>query len=162
MPQLDYSHYVSQIFWLILCFGLLYTLIARVILPRAEDVIVSRQSDIEHRLDMAEKLHLTAEQLKQEIHNKKLEVQVKVDNMRKQAVISSEKEAKQTLQELNKSLQEQELQAIEKVKAAFASEELLKNQQELAIASTILIKLVGKKINDKDLKTLQIEGKSNA
>lgn len=56
MPQFDFSHYVAQIFWFLLCFSALYVFIACVIIPRVRGVLTDRKSVIDKALDGLEKV----------------------------------------------------------------------------------------------------------
>jgi F-type H+-transporting ATPase subunit b len=61
MPQLDPSHFASQIFWLVVSFALLYFLMSRVALPRIAGVIEQRDQRIKSDLDRAEKVKADAD-----------------------------------------------------------------------------------------------------
>ena len=43
MPQLDFSTYTSQVFWLIVTFSILFLLVWRVIAPKVTDALEARQ-----------------------------------------------------------------------------------------------------------------------
>jgi len=47
MPQFDFIHYSSQIFWFMICFIALYITAAFVILPRIRDIIEARKNLID-------------------------------------------------------------------------------------------------------------------
>ncbi|MGI9419142.1 MAG: F0F1 ATP synthase subunit B' [Geminicoccaceae bacterium] len=61
MPQLEVSTYVSQIFWLIVCFSFLYYLLSRKALPRVAEVLEARADRIRADLDEAQRLKKEAE-----------------------------------------------------------------------------------------------------
>ena len=61
MPQLDVSTFPSQIFWLIICFSILYYLLSRRALPRVSEVLEARQDRIAADLDQAQRLRRDAE-----------------------------------------------------------------------------------------------------
>jgi F-type H+-transporting ATPase subunit b len=61
MPQLDVSTYASQIFWLIICFSILYYLLSRKALPRVAEILEARQDRIAADLDQAQRLRQEAE-----------------------------------------------------------------------------------------------------
>lgn len=61
MPQLEVSTYVSQIFWLIVCFGALYYLLSRKALPRVAEILEARADRIRADLDEAQRLRKDAE-----------------------------------------------------------------------------------------------------
>ena len=62
MPQLEVSTYVSQIFWLIICFGTLYYLLSKKALPRVADILEKRADLIRTDIDEAQKLRKEAEE----------------------------------------------------------------------------------------------------
>lgn len=66
LPQLDFSTYPSQLFWLLISFVVLYILMSRVAMPRIAEVLEERQSKIADDLDKAESLKTNAEQVKAE------------------------------------------------------------------------------------------------
>ena len=61
MPQLEVSTFISQIFWLIVCFSLLYYLLSRKALPRVAEVLEARADRIRADLDEAQRLKKDAE-----------------------------------------------------------------------------------------------------
>jgi F-type H+-transporting ATPase subunit b len=62
MPQLRTETYLSQIFWLIVTFGILYWLLSTRALPRIAEVLGARQDRIAADLDRAAELRNEAEQ----------------------------------------------------------------------------------------------------
>jgi F-type H+-transporting ATPase subunit b len=56
LPQLDSSHYPSQLLWLAISFGLLYLLLSRVLLPKVESALARRRHQIEADLGDARQL----------------------------------------------------------------------------------------------------------
>ena len=61
MPQLEVSTFVSQIFWLIVCFSFLYYLLSKKALPRVADILEARADRIRADLDEAQRLKKDAE-----------------------------------------------------------------------------------------------------
>lgn len=64
MPQLDSTWFASQLFWLFVCFTLLYLLLSRLVLPPLQKVIASRKDVISSDLDMAQDFKSKSEQAK--------------------------------------------------------------------------------------------------
>ena len=54
MPQLNPEFWVSQIFWLVLTFGLLYIILSKLILPKISNNLESRKSQILENIETAE------------------------------------------------------------------------------------------------------------
>ena len=55
MPQLNPEFWVSQIFWLIITFGILYIVLSKLILPKISDNLELRKSQIQENIEAAEK-----------------------------------------------------------------------------------------------------------
>lgn len=64
-PQLDVTTYSSQVFWLAVCFALLYILMSRIALPRVTEVLDMRQTQINTNLDRAAQLNEEADKARQ-------------------------------------------------------------------------------------------------
>jgi F-type H+-transporting ATPase subunit b len=63
LPQLDSSHYPSQLLWLAISFGLLYLLLSRVLLPKVESALARRRHHIEADLAGARQLQKQSEEV---------------------------------------------------------------------------------------------------
>ena len=67
MPQLEQiDTFASQIFWLIISFGVLYYMMARVVLPRIADIMAEREDRVAQDLARAQTLKLQSEQIMEE------------------------------------------------------------------------------------------------
>ena len=62
MPQFDFATFPSQIFWLIVCFAVLYFLLARSVLPKIGAALEARQRKIDDDLERATELELKAKE----------------------------------------------------------------------------------------------------
>ena len=62
MPQLNPEFWISQIFWLILTFGILYVLLSKFILPKISSNLEIRKSQILENVEAAEKQREESEQ----------------------------------------------------------------------------------------------------
>jgi F-type H+-transporting ATPase subunit b len=61
MPQLEYEYFIPQIVWLLITFGVMYVIMARVALPRISDVVSNRNQRIDSDLSDADQLKKEAE-----------------------------------------------------------------------------------------------------
>ncbi len=68
MPQLDFSNWGNQIFWLVITLVVIYFILARVALPRIASVLAERQGTITNDLAMAEELKLKAQEAEAAYH----------------------------------------------------------------------------------------------
>ncbi len=55
MPQLNPEFWISQIFWLIITFGILFIILTKVILPKISDNLETRKSQILENIETADK-----------------------------------------------------------------------------------------------------------
>ena len=62
MPQLNPEFWISQIFWLVLTFGMLYMLLSKLILPKISKNLETRKSQILENIEAAEKQREESEQ----------------------------------------------------------------------------------------------------
>ncbi len=60
MPQLDFSTFPNQIFWLVVTLVVIYLILSRVALPRIAAVLAERQGTITNDIAAAEELKLKA------------------------------------------------------------------------------------------------------
>ena len=120
MPQLNSASFVSQIFWLLVCFSLMWFFVARLIAPRIADVIQRRQRKIDDCIAAADDFRQTAEDLVVRYNSaiKKAE----------QAAVLSWTEAKNQLEEQSKKMRSE--------MAARLQERMDKNEKELSKIET--------------------------
>ncbi len=62
MPQLDFSSFPNQIFWLVVTLVVIYLILSKVALPRIANVLAERQGTITNDIAAAEELKLKAEE----------------------------------------------------------------------------------------------------
>lgn len=71
MPQLDFSNWANQIFWLMVALVVIYLVLSRVALPRIGAVLAERQGTITSDIDKADELKRKAVEA-EEAYNKAL------------------------------------------------------------------------------------------
>lgn len=62
MPQLEFSTFPNQIFWLVVTLVVIYLILKKVALPRIENVLAERSGTITNDIAQAEELKLKAEE----------------------------------------------------------------------------------------------------
>lgn len=85
MPQFDVSSFSSQLFWLVIVFGFLYFLISKFIAPKAETILMQRNSFLEENINHAEEYSKKAKSIENLRENKLDEVNLHVEELNKQA-----------------------------------------------------------------------------
>jgi len=97
MPQLDLSTFPTQLFWLIVSFGLLYLILWRFVLPQVGEVRTSRQIKIGSDLDRAEELKREAESIQAAYEKALAEATAEAQSVHRETAqaIAAERQAKQ-------------------------------------------------------------------
>ena len=112
MPQLDISTYISQAFWVVLCFSILWIFLALFITPRIADIQEQRKRKINDYLKKAEILNNQAKT--------SLE---KYQSSLENAKIKANEDFEQNKKELDEYLIEAEYQLNQQLNQKFAENE---------------------------------------
>lgn len=70
MPQFDTAWFLSEAFWMLVCFGLFYGIMAYFIFPIIQDIFTEREHKIKNDLSVAEVINKQAAHLIQEYKGK--------------------------------------------------------------------------------------------
>ena len=81
MPQLDPEFWFSQIFWLVITFGILYLVLSKLILPKISDNLETRKSQVLENLEIAEKQRNESEEKLKEFDNIILKSKIDAKNL---------------------------------------------------------------------------------
>ncbi|MBQ8670974.1 MAG: hypothetical protein IJ525_00445 [Alphaproteobacteria bacterium] len=114
MPQLDFATYLSQAFWLIVCFCFLWAVLANFITPKIADIQEQRKRKIDDFIQKADKLNKQAQ--------KSLD---KYNNALNEAKNVAEKQIEAGKSELKNYLDEAERKSAIKLGKKIADSELL-------------------------------------
>ena len=151
MPQLDFTTFIPQLFWLFLSLSFLYFILSRIALPRISDVIEERNDTITDDLDEAKSLSIEAEKVVNELKSK---LEDAISSSQKTIIVEIQKnldkissKRKKFEETISKEISSSE-EKINKGKS-----EALKEASDLAvdIAEEIINNLFVKKVDKKDL-----------
>ena len=81
LPQLDFSTWSSQIFWLVITFGILYFILSKFILPALSAGITERSDRIADDLDAAARMQREAEQAEADYDRALADARAKAHNI---------------------------------------------------------------------------------
>ena len=95
MPQLDPTWFASQLFWLVICFTVLYLLLSKLILPSLLGVITSRKNAIDEDLLAAQKFKENAEIARQNYEQTLANSRINAQNLLNEAGEMQKEHAKQ-------------------------------------------------------------------
>ena len=154
MPQLNPEFWVSQIFWLLITFGILYLVLSKLILPKISKNLESRKSQISENIEAAEKHRENSDSKLKEYDDIILKSKLEANNIFKEARekvikdINSKKENldKQIDEEIKKT--EQELEVFKK-----SSPEKI-NKIAIETSTELLKKLIGAEVNNSSISAI--------
>ena len=135
MPQLDFSTFLPQIFWLFISLSFLYIVLSRYALPRVSDVIEERKDIIAQDIDSAKEFSEESKKTTEELNLKLSEAKVSSQNLINKSLqdIKEDNEIKKSslIKELNNKISEAEIEIKEKKENAL--DEISSISESLAV-----------------------------
>ena len=120
LPQLDFSTWPTQIFWLVVSFGLAYILMWRVALPRIGSVLEERHNRIQGDLKRAKAASENAEQARQAFEVMLAESREKASEVMREATESIRNKMERKIKTSNASTAEKMAEAEKEIAEAKA------------------------------------------
>ena len=152
MPQLDSKYWLSQSFWLILIFTLLYLSLSKFFIPKIKDNLDNREQVIKENLDEAKNLSELAEKkmknYQEEISKAKRDVSKIVSDTKKQLDKNLNQKKEKFEMEIEKEIAKAEKEIIALKNSSSAS--INKIAEE--ISSQIIENITGDKLNSSSIK----------
>jgi len=164
MPQLDPEFWFSQIFWLVITFGILYLVLSKIILPKISDNLETRKSQVLENLELAEKQRNESETKLKEFDNIILKTRIEAKNLFNES-------RKKLLDDINNKRQKLEEEIDKEVKIVEAEIEELKNKSpekinKIAIETSadLINQLIGVDVNNSSITAIvtDISGKNKS
>ena len=154
MPQLDPEFWISQIFWLVLTFGLLYIILSKFILPGISKNLENRKSQIVENIETADNQRLESEKLNKEyervILDSKLKAKTIINNAKKKLINDINKK-----QELLQNEIDKEIKSAEKEIKMLIDESPAKiNKIAIDTSSDLLKQLIGAEVNKSNISAI--------
>ena len=147
MPQLNPDYWVSQIFWVMLIFGTLYVILWKAILPKINENLENRKSQILTDLDEAQELKNQSEKKISEynmiLSKAKQDAKKILDGTRKKINLDIENKNNQFNLEIDKEIENAE----KEIKTLKLSSIKDINKISIETSSEIVRKMVGTEVN---------------
>ena len=154
MPQLNPEFWISQIFWLILTFGILYIVLSKLILPKISKNLELRKSQIQENIEAAEKQREDSEAKLREFDDIILKSKLEAKNIFKDI-------RDKTLKDINSKKETLDNQIDEEIKKAEQEIDVLKKNapekiSKIAIetSSELIKKLIGAELNNSSISAI--------
>ena len=152
MPQLDAKYWLSQSFWLILIFFILYLALSRFFIPKIKNNLDDREKKIKDNLNEAKTLSELAEK-------KNLDYENQILNAKKEVIKIITESKKQLDKSINQKKQQFEIEIEKEVEKA--EEEILNLKKNSLssihniaeeISAKIIENITGEKLNESSIK----------
>ena len=154
MPQLNPEFWVSQIFWLVLTFGLLYIILSKLILPKISDNLESRKSQILENIETAEKQREESEKKVKEFEKIILESKIEAKNYFNEARQKILEDITIKKNSLDKDIDDEISAAEQEIKnLKTASSEKIKNIS-IETSSELIKQLIGEEVNNSSISAI--------
>ncbi|MGL4226219.1 MAG: ATP F0F1 synthase subunit B' [Rickettsia sp.] len=157
MPQFDIATYYSQIFWLIITFGLLYIFVYKFITPKAEEIFNNRQTNIQDNITQADTLTLEAEKLNKYYNEEVEKTNTEIDRLKKEKIDSLESEFLIKKKNLKQDLKNSINQNIEDINLAAKQFRANKSEAITKLAVDIIKKIAGTKVDMNLLQNIKVK-----
>ena len=164
MPQIAQilETYASQIFWLLITFGIIYFGIARMMLPRVESTIDARNKKIADDLATAEAARAEAEQLEEggdkELNAARSEAQAKTSEAKAKAAKATEKRLAEADAEIAAKMAAAEAELAKATAKAMASVETVASEAAADIVAKVSGMSVTAAVASKSVKAVMANG----
>ena len=151
MPQLNPEFWISQIFWLIITFGILFIVLTKVILPKISDNLETRKSQILENIEIADRQKEESQKKIDEYEKIILDSKVKAKNYFNDAREKILDDINKMRAALEKDLDE-EISEVEKELSDLKNKSGEKINKIAAETSAELIKeLIGEEVNSSSI-----------
>ena len=154
MPQLNPEFWISQIFWLVLTFGLLYIILSKLILPKISNNLESRKSQILENIETAEKQREESEKKVKEFEKIILESKIEAKNYFNEARQKILEDITVKKNSLDKDIDDEISAAEQEIKnLKTASSEKIKNIA-IETSSELIKQLIGEEANNSSISAI--------
>ena len=154
MPQLNPEFWISQIFWLILTFGILYVVLSKLILPKISKNLELRKSQIQENIEAAEKQREDSEAKLKEYDDIVLKSKLEAKNIFKDI-------RDKTLKDINSKKETLDNQIDQEIEKAEQEIDVLKknapvkiNKIAIETSSELVKKLIGAELNNSSISAI--------
>lgn len=152
LPQMDISSYSSQIFWLIVTFGILYIFMWKIAIPQLRTTVEERKDKISNDLSDAEQLKIEAQSILEEyeakitssnieaisiFNNTKSDIDKKIDLSKKE----TDEKIKKLIEESQRAIENKEKNVVNEIR-----------EKTIETTQSIVEKFIDKKINEEDIR----------
>ena len=154
MPQLNPEFWISQIFWLTITFGVLYIVLAKLILPKISLNLELRKSQIQDNIEAAEKQRENSEAKLKEFDDIITKSKLRARNIYQEAREKALKEINLKREALDKQIDEEIKKVDQEIKLLKKSAPGKINKIAIESASELVKELIGAEVNSSSISAI--------
>ena len=154
MPQLNPEFWFSQIFWLIITFGILYIILSNLILPKISSNLEQRKSQISDNIEAADKQREDSEMKLKEYDEFISKSKTEANNIFNQTREKAQKDINSKKEILDKQLDLEIKKAEEEISKLKKSAPEKITKIAIETSSELIQKLIGTEINNSSISAI--------
>jgi len=154
MPQLNPEFWVSQIFWLIITFGILYIVLSKLILPKISTNLELRKSQISDNIEAADRQREESELKIREYDEVISKSKTEAKNIFNQAREKTLKDIGAKREVLDNQIDEEVKKAEEEINKLRLGAPIKINKIAIETSSELIKKLIGAEVNNSSISAI--------
>ena len=154
MPQLNPEFWISQIFWLIITFGILYVVLSKLILPKISTNLELRKSQISDNIEAADRQREDSETKIKEYDEVISKSKAEAKNIFNQTREKILKDINSKREVLDKQIKEEVKKAEEEINKLRLEAPAKINRIAIETSSELVQKLIGAEINNSSISAI--------
>ena len=154
MPQLNPEFWISQIFWLIITFGILYVVLSKLILPKISTNLELRKLQISDNIEAADKQRKDSELKLKEYDEVISKSKTEAKDIFNQAREKALKDINAKREVLDKQIDEEVKKVEEEINILRLKAPIKINKIAIETSSELIQKLIGAEINNSSISAI--------
>ena len=154
MPQLNPEFWISQIFWLVITFGILYVVLSKLILPKISANLESRKSQISDNIEAADKQREESEKKLNEYDLIITKSKTEAKNIFNQAREKALKDINVKRDILDKQIEDEIKRVEDEINLLRKDAPVKINKIAIETSSDLLKKLIGAEVNSSSISAI--------
>ena len=154
MPQLNPEFWISQIFWLIIVFGTLYFLLAKLILPKISNNLEARKSQIADNIEEAEKKREQSDQKIKDYEKIIIDAKIEAKNIYNKAREKILRDINSKKEKLEKEIDEEIKKAEKEILDLKIKSPVNINKIAIETSADLVKQIIGAEVNNSNISAI--------
>ena len=154
MPQLNPEFWISQIFWLIIVFGTLYLLLAKLILPKISYNLEARKSQIADNIEEAEKKREQSDQKIKDYEKIIIDAKIEAKNIYNKAREKILRDINSKKEKLEKEIDEEIKKAEKEILDLKIKSPVNINKIAIETSADLVKQIIGAEVNNSNISAI--------